>query len=132
MRDKHQSEKAEVEKAHLEEFNEFNAYWDKKMQEFEEEAYKIEEETRKRHEEETQEFQESIEKALGSKPKETSEMINLRKIEESLARQEDYKEAHKVQQKLAELERQEFEKWNYTKINKIKNLLQQLNTKQEN
>lgn len=35
MRSKHQGEKSEVEKAHLEEFNEFNQYWDKKMQEFE-------------------------------------------------------------------------------------------------
>jgi len=50
MRGKHYSEKGEVEKAHLEEFNEFNEYWDKKMQEFETEAIKIEEETRKRHE----------------------------------------------------------------------------------
>lgn len=87
MRGKHQTEKAEVEKAHLEEFNEFNGYWDKKVQEFEEEAFRIEEETQKRHEQETEEFQESIERALGARPKETSEMINLRKIEESLARQ---------------------------------------------
>lgn len=59
-------------------------------------------------------------------------MINLRKIEESLARQEDYKEAHKVQQRILELEKQEYEKWNFTKINKIKNLLQQLSQKQDN
>jgi hypothetical protein len=102
------------------------------MQEFETEAFKIEEETQKRHEQETEEFQEGIERALGAKPKETSEIINLRKIEESLARQEDYKEAHKVQQKIADLERQEFDKWNHSKVNKIKNLLQQLTVKQEN
>lgn len=132
MRSKHLGEKGEVEKAHLEEFNEFNQYWDKKMQEFESEAIKIEEETRKRHEQESEDFQEGIEKALGPRPKETSEIINLRKIEESLARQEDYKEAHKVQQKIMELERQEFEKWNYAKMSKVKNLLQQLHQKQEN
>jgi hypothetical protein len=81
MRGKHQSEKAEVEKAHLEEFNEFNAYWDQKMQEFEAEAIRIEEETHKRHEQESQDFQNSVEGALGVRPKETSEIINLRKIE---------------------------------------------------
>jgi len=31
-----------------------------------------------------------------------------------------------------ELERQEFEKWNFTKMGKVKNLLQQLHQKQEN
>ena len=87
MRFKHQGEKGEVEKAHLEEFNEFNQYWDKKMQEFEAEAIRIEEDTRRRHEQEAEDFQDGVEKALGPRPKETSEIINLRKIEESLARQ---------------------------------------------
>lgn len=30
-----------IEKAHLEEFNEFNEFWDKKMEEFDQEAIKI-------------------------------------------------------------------------------------------
>lgn len=102
------------------------------MAEFEKEVDRIEEETTKRHEDEAKEFQEGIENSLGVKPKETSEIINLRKIEESLARQEDYREAHKVQARIAELERVEFEKWNLNKVNKVKNLLQQLQVKQEN
>jgi hypothetical protein len=54
----------------------------------------------------------------------------LRKIEESLARQENYVEAHKVQKQIQELERAEFEKWNMTRTNKIRNLLNQLRGKQ--
>mgnify|MGYP003390351886 CR=1 FL=1 len=37
-----------------------------------------------------------------------------------------------MQQKLAELEKQEYERWNFAKVNKVKNLLQQLHQKQEN
>lgn len=59
-------------------------------------------------------------------------MINLRKIEENLAKQEKYIEAHKVQRQIQALERSEFEKWNHAKDGKIKNLMGQLRGKQEN
>jgi hypothetical protein len=59
-------------------------------------------------------------------------MINLRKIEENLAKQEKYIEAHKVQKQIQALERSEFEKWNHAKDGKIKNLMGQLRGKQEN
>lgn len=64
--------------------------------------------------------------------KESGEMINLRKIEENLAKQEKYIEAHKVQKQIQALERSEFEKWNHAKDGKIKNLMGQLRGKQEN
>ena len=62
------------------------------------EALRIDEETRIKHDDEMLAFQKDLDQSLGSKPKETSEIINLRKIEENLARQESYQEAHQVQQ----------------------------------
>lgn len=46
---KHESEKNEVEVAHVEEMTEFNKYWDEKMLEYQAEAEKLEEETIVRH-----------------------------------------------------------------------------------
>ena len=41
--------KIEIEKAHLNEYNEFNEFWDKKMLEFNQEAERVEKETLDRH-----------------------------------------------------------------------------------
>ena len=68
---------------------------------------------------------------MATRHKDSSELMNLRKIEENLAKQEDYLEAHKVQKQIEILERTEFEKWNFNRLNKIRNLLQQLRNKQE-
>ena len=77
-------------------------------------------------------FEEEIEKSLCQYKKESGEIINLRKIQETLAKQEKYIEAHKVQKQIQNLEKTEFEKWNHAKTGKIKNLMSQLRNKQEN
>lgn len=38
-------QKQEIEKAHLNEYNEFNEFWDKKMNEFNEEVQRVEYDT---------------------------------------------------------------------------------------
>ncbi len=48
MKNRHMNEKLGVEKAHLDEFNQFNEFWDRKMQEFDDEARKIENELMQR------------------------------------------------------------------------------------
>lgn len=130
IQSKHQEEKKEVELAHLEEMTEFNAYWDNKMLEYQTEAEKLENEAVDRHQAELRQFEEEIEKSLSYKQKESGEMINLRKIEDSLAKQEKYSEAYKVQKQLQELERAEYEKWGMARALKMKNLLGQLRSKQ--
>jgi hypothetical protein len=102
---KNDDEKREVEMAHIEEITEFNNYWDSKMLEYQNEAEKLENETIEKHESEMVEFAEEIEKSLGYKQKESGEMINLKKIEESLAKQEKYVEAHRVQKQIQDLDK---------------------------
>jgi hypothetical protein len=72
-----------------------------------------------------------IEQSIPLGKRETSEVINLRRVEEQLARQEDYVGAHKVQRQIADLERRESEKWAVMRNSKIRNLLVQLQSKQE-
>lgn len=83
----HQMQRNEVEKGHLEEFNQFNMFWDQKMGGFEEEAKKVESDLVGRQEMEFRQIQEELEKTIPFKPKESSEILNLRKIEEHMAKQ---------------------------------------------
>jgi hypothetical protein len=84
-----------------------------------------------RHQDEVVKFEEELQKALPARPKDSSDVLNLKKIEENLARQKEYLEAHKVQQKCFEKEREETEKWGVVREQKIKNQLNQLLQKQQ-
>jgi len=64
------------------------------MLEFDEEARKIEQELIDRQKEEFSKVQDELEKAIPFKPKDSSEVLNLKKIEEHLAKQKNYVEAH--------------------------------------
>ena len=74
----------------MKDFNDFNQFWDEKMFEFDSEARKIEEETIKRHEEEHKTYEEELEKSIAAKPKDSTELLNLRTIEAQLAKQQEY------------------------------------------
>jgi hypothetical protein len=95
-----EEEKRQVEMAHLEEISDFNKYWDSKMMDYQQEAERMESDTIQRHDGEMIEFEEEVERSLCQCKKESGEMINLRKIEETLAKQEKYVEAHKVQRQI--------------------------------
>ena len=88
---------------HTEEFNNFNVFWDKKLEEYISEAKKIEESLLIKQAEFYKTFEQEIEKSIPLKPKESAELLNLRKVEEQLAVQKEYIEAHKVQQKRIQL-----------------------------
>lgn len=79
----------QLEEAHVTEFNQFNEFWDKRMLEFNEQAQLIEEQMIQRQQEELAKFLEDLDNALPVKPKDTAELLNLRKIEQLLAQQEE-------------------------------------------
>ncbi|CAK68353.1 unnamed protein product (macronuclear) [Paramecium tetraurelia] len=132
VKDRHTNEKQEIEKAHLDEFNQFNEFWDQKMAEFDSEAQRVKEQVLQRHDEELRQFTEELENSIPVKPKDSAELLSLRKTEESLARQENYQEAHLTQQRILSMERDEYEKWNASRMCKIRNLISQLKLKQTN
>ncbi|CAD8075668.1 unnamed protein product [Paramecium sonneborni] len=132
VKDRHCSEKQEIEKAHLEEFNQFNQFWDQKMSEFDSEAQKVKEQTLQRQEDELRQFSEELENSLPVRPKDSAELLALRKTEEQLARQENYLEAHVIQSRIQAQERDEYEKWTSCRQQKIRNLITQLRQKQIN
>lgn len=109
MRSRQIAERLGVEEAHMLEFQQFNKVWDEKMQMYEENAGNLMSNLKARHKGDLQEFQEKlISKPL--LPKFSKELLNLRKIQQHLARQKDYAEAHKMKLKADSLEGWELEK----------------------
>ncbi|CAD8135968.1 unnamed protein product [Paramecium pentaurelia] len=130
VKDRHINEKQEIENAHFEEFNQFNEFWDQKMSEFDQEAQRVKEQVLQRHDEELKQFTDELENSIPVKPKDSAELLSLRKTEESLAKQENYQEAHITQQRILSMERDEYERWSQSRSCKIKNLIIQLKQKQ--
>ena len=110
MRSRQIAERLGVEEAHMLEFQQFNIVWDKKMQDYEERAAMLEEETKARHAQELANFQKHMIESISNKPKFSKELLNLRRVQETLAKAKDYKEAHRIKMRADQLEAWELEK----------------------
>jgi len=110
MRSRQIAERLGVEEAHMLEFQQFNMIWDKKMAEYETHAEDLVVAMKDRHASELREFQRRL---MGReiRPKFSKDLLNLRKIQDTLAKQKDYAEAHKLKLKADALEAWELEKW---------------------
>jgi hypothetical protein len=60
-----------------------------------------------RHNKELEENRQALEEKVSPVFKQSAELLNLRKIQDQLVKQQEYTEAHKVQAKILELEKQE-------------------------
>lgn len=110
MRSRQIAERLGVEEAHMLEFQQFNMIWDKKMSEYEQHAEELVEAMKERHAAELRDFQRKL-MSKEIKPKFSKELLNLRRIQDTLAKQKDYAEAHKMKLKADALEAWELEKW---------------------
>jgi len=110
MKSRQITERLGVEEAHMMEFQQFNAIWDKKMEEFEMNAKQLTDNMRKKHANELFRFKDKLQKTMPYRPKFSKELLNTRKIQETLAKMKQYAEAHKVKLKADHLEQVELEK----------------------
>merc|ERR1719478_1010090 len=110
MRSRQITERLGVEEAHMMEFQQFNAIWDKKMEEFEMNAKQLIDTMRKKHASELFRFKDKLQKSMPYRPKFSKELLNSRKIQETLAKMKQYAEAHKIKLKADRLEEIELEK----------------------
>lgn len=67
-------------RTHEQELEHFNKFWDKKMEEHHAEGQRLEKEMSDRHQEELRTTREELEKQLPLKLKESSDLLNLRKM----------------------------------------------------
>lgn len=77
-------------------------------------------------------MRQELEKTISLKYKESSELLNLKKMEEHMAKQKNYVEAHKVQCKINAMDKEESDNWVIMRANKIDTALSQLRAKQNN
>ena len=85
MRARHIAEKLGIEEAHMLEFQQFNLVWDKKMAAYEENAAELVIEMKERHAAELKDFQQRL-LAKAAIPRHSKELINLRKVQDVLAK----------------------------------------------
>ncbi|KAL4459966.1 hypothetical protein ABPG74_003492 [Tetrahymena malaccensis] len=129
IKSRHSREINEIQKAYLEEMDQFNSFWDKKVFDYDENSSKIEKELISKQEVEMDSFINDLEKSLDIRPKDSTELLNLRKVEAELAKNEDYMQAHVIKQKIFQVERDEMEKYQFERQKRMKNLISQLKVK---
>lgn len=89
MRSRQIAERLGVEEAHMLEFQQFNNIWDSKMTEYETHVDELVVTMRDRHKTELLDFQKNLLEKQ-TKPKFSKELLNLRRIQDHLARQKEY------------------------------------------
>jgi hypothetical protein len=88
MRSRQIAERLGVEEAHMLEFQQFNVVWDKKMSDYEEHAASLVEAMMDRHGAELREYQRRL-LTKEIRPKFSKDLLNLRKIQDTLAKQKE-------------------------------------------
>ena len=96
-----------LEEAHLAEFSRFNVAWDARLAEHESRAAHLVDDMQARHASELESYRAKAASKTEQKPKFSKDLLNLRAIQATLAKQQEYAEAHKVKQKADALERRE-------------------------
>jgi hypothetical protein len=110
LTDQQELERRGLEEAHGLEFQNFNKIWNEKIDAFEE--YQLDEEGRllERHSNELSTFHAEMTNTEPRHVKYSKDLLNLRTIQQSLATQRAYGDAHKVKLKGDKIEAIEFEK----------------------
>lgn len=85
MRSRQIAERLGVEEAHMLEFQQFNSLWQNKEREYEENAQQLVLAMKERHAAELREFQRKL-LAKVARPKFSKELLDLRRIQETLAK----------------------------------------------
>jgi hypothetical protein len=113
------------------EYQEFISSWDKKIASHKSEADQQVFLTIEKHKREKIQLLEKLEKQIPLNPKPSSEILNMLKIQEGLIKQQEYGEAHKVQQRIQTLSRNENVLWDKERKRKIMQQESHLEKRQE-
>ena len=132
MTQKQQAEAADIEIAYQEELQSHNANWQEKLTQFKQSCKDAEDQLNKRQENETETVRKNVEESLPIIPKHSPELLNLKRIQDTLVRNKEYKEAHIVQQQMIELEEKLKQSWGSDRDIKIQQNMMTLAKKQEN
>ncbi len=127
-----QNDCLELEETHIMEFNQFNQTWDQRMNEFQQHGMSLIKQLEDKHIQQLELYAQDLEKDLPTNFKPSAELLNLRKIQLSLAKQKNYTEAHQVQFRSNKQEKREMREFDETREKKKMILEQKLIKQQEN
>jgi hypothetical protein len=108
---RHHGDLMELEEAHIQEFNNFNEEWDKRMNEFQIHSAQLIQALEEKQEQKLQEEHDQIDKKLGDSFKKSPELLSLISMQVNLAKQKEYQQAHQIQIKAQDLEIKEQNKY---------------------
>ena len=91
-----------------------------------------EEQLKSKQEQEFETTTKTLEETIPIIPKHSSEYLNLKRIQDTLVRNKEYKDAHVIQQTMFDLEEKEKLTWGEERNSKIQQNLQALSKRQEN
>lgn len=132
LRDQQLAERLHVEEAHMAELQEFNEIWDRKSAEFEAHAANLQNTLAQRHKDEHQAQLEKLRRETEPRtPRWSKDLLNLRKIQETLAKMKKYAEAEKTKVQADKVEAQEHHMWKAKREAKIASLEEQFLHKQQ-
>lgn len=131
IQSKQENERIDLEDSHLLEYQEFISNWDKRLGSHKSEADQQVYLMIEKHKREKIQLLEKLEKQIPLNPKPSGEVLNMLKIQEGLIKIQDYGEAHKVQQRISMLSRNENSSWDLERKRKIMQQESHLDKKQE-
>jgi len=132
LRSQQLAERLGVEEAHMTELQEFNEIWDRKAAEFEAHAATLQNTLAARHQAEHQEHLERLRRETEPRtPRWSKDLLNLRRIQEILAKQKKYAEAEKTKLQADRVESEEHRMWKVKREAKIESLEKQFLHKQQ-
>lgn len=126
------AERLGVEEAHMQELQEFNELWDCKDNEFETHVCGLQQTLAGRQLQAQRAYREKIEEETEPRqPRWSKEVLNLKKIVDTLAKQKNYVEAAKVKEDLDKHENKEYAMWKAKRDSKLAGLEEQFLTKHQ-
>ena len=130
LESKHTSERESLEGRHMEEFKAFNEEWEDKMNKFREASEKQKAELVAKQAQDSEEYRKKLEEDIPMLPKHASGYLNNKRVQESLVRQKNYKDAHFVQQKMVDMEAEEQAHWGESRLRQIEQFMNILKKQQ--
>jgi len=132
LRSQQLAERLGIEEAHMKELQSFNEIWDQKVAEFESHAANLQGTLSSRHKQEHQAYMEKLARETEPRtPRWSRDLLNMRKIQETLAKQKKYAEAAKTKGHADQLEAKETAMWKARRESKMAALEEQYLNKQQ-
>jgi len=125
-------EKSKLEEDFQSEVTAFGSHWADRIGNYQKECQNMEKELLGNNKQALEEYKSYLDETLPPKPKDCAKLLDLKTQLEHLVRQEEYKDAHYMQQRIFELEKSENEKYQVDRNKKVEALLDQKANQQQN